>query len=186
MTTRVTNLLRGIAFVIAYVVLDWASYLHPMYGLNITPWNPSLALGMVVWFRFGKLAAIPWFAAILIGEVLVRGLPATLPMTLLFSAVLTTGYGVMAEALRRFVTGDVLHDRRRLLFWLGIVVVGTLVTSGVYITLLFLSGLIPVGDWGIALIRFWVGDCVGIVVTMPFFWLLLDGQGRLHNLLTRW
>ena len=180
------TLLGGLAFVIVYVLLDWASYLHPMYGFNITPWNPSLALGLVIWFRIGKLVAIPWFAAILIGEVLVRGLPATLPLTLALTGVLTLGYGVMAEVLRRFVDGEILHDRRRLLSWLAVVVSGTLVTSSIYISLLFFTGLIPVGDWAVALVRFWVGDCVGIVVTMPFFWLLLDGRARLRALFTRW
>lgn len=186
MPIRSPQLLRAVAFVIAYVVLDWASYLHPMYGLNITPWNPSLALGLVYWFHVGRIAALPWFAAILIGEVVVRGLPATLPMTLALSGVLTAGYGLMAEALRRRVAGQVLHDRRRLLSWLAIVVAGTLATSAVYVTLLLLSGLIPVGDWSVALARFWVGDCVGIVVTMPFFWLLFDQDGRQRSLLRRW
>jgi len=181
-----SKLLGGLAFVLVYVLLDWASYLHPMYGLNITPWNPSLALGLVIWFRAGMLVAIPWFAAILIGEVVVRGLPATLPLTLALSGVLTVGYGIMAEVLRRHADGDILHDRRRLLSWLGIVVAGTLVTSTIYISLLYFTGLIPVGDWGVALVRFWVGDCVGIVVTMPFFWLLLDGRSRLRELFTRW
>lgn len=113
----------GVAFVISYVLLDWASYLHPMYGLNITPWNPSVALGLVIWFRFGKIVALPWFVAILMGEILVRGLPTPLPLTLMLSGVLTIGYGVMAEMIRRFVNGDVLHDRRRLMTWLAIVVV---------------------------------------------------------------
>lgn len=180
------TLIGGLAFVVVYVLLDWASYLHPMYGLNITPWNPSLALGLVIWFRAGRMVAIPWFAAILIGEVVVRGLPATLPLTLALSGVLTVGYGIMAEVLRRHSNGDILHDRRRLLSWLGIVVAGTLVTSTIYISLLHFTGLIPVGDWGVALVRFWVGDCVGIVVTMPFFWLLLDGRARLRALFARW
>jgi two-component system sensor kinase FixL len=186
MLTKMTKLLYGLAFVISYVLLDWASYLHPMYGLNITPWNPSLAIGLVVWFRVGRVAAIPWFAAILISEVLVRGLPATLPLTLALSAVLTIGYGLMAEVLRRQVDGNILHDRRRLLLWLVIVIAGTLATSCIYISMLYFTGLIPVGDWTVALVRFWVGDCVGIVVTMPFFWLLLDGRARLRNLFTRW
>lgn len=176
----------GVAFVISYVLLDWASYLHPMYGLNITPWNPSVALGLVIWFRFGKIVALPWFVAILMGEILVRGLPTPLPLTLMLSGVLTIGYGVVAEMIRRFVNGDVLHDRRRLMTWLAIVVVGTLATSLIYIELLYLTDLIHVGDWSVALMRFWVGDFVGIVVTMPFFWLMIHSRTRLLNLFTRW
>ncbi len=179
MTIHIKQLGQGLAFVAAYVALDWASYLHPLHGLNITPWNPSLALGLVVWIRQGKLAALPWFCAILIGEILVRGLPATLPLTALLSAVLTAGYGLIAEALgRRLNDGNIPSDRRGLLSWLIIVVIGTLVTSGIYVSLLLPSGLIPVGDWSIAWVRFWIGDFVGIVVTMPFFWLMLDVRGR--------
>lgn len=181
-----TYLFRSLLFIVAFVLLDWASYLHPMYGLNITPWNPSLALGLVFWFRTGWKAAIPWFIAILTSEALIRGLPATFPMTLALSGMLTLGYGVMAEALHRNIAGDILYDRRRLLLWLAIVVVCTLVTSSIYILMLFLSGLIPVGDWLVALARFWIGDCVGIVVTMPFFWLLFDGSNRLRSLLPHW
>jgi signal transduction histidine kinase len=174
-----TGLSGGIAFVVVYVLFDWASYLHPMYGLNITPWNPSPALGMVLWLRWGRRIALPWFAAILIGEIVVRGVPASLPWTLGLSLVLTAGYGIMAESLRRSIAGGLLHDRRRLLTWLLIVVLGTLVTSTVYISLLYAAGLIPVGDWGVALARFWIGDCVGIVVTMPFFWLALNDPAGL-------
>jgi signal transduction histidine kinase len=181
-----SSVLSGFVFVVVYVLLDWASYLHPLYGLNITPWNPSLALGLVVWIRAGRMAAIPWFAAILIGEVVVRGLPATLPLTLALSGVLTVGYGIMAEVLRRHAGGKILHDRRRLLSWLAVVVAGTLATSIIYISLLHFTGLIPVGDWGVALARFWVGDCVGIVVTMPFFWLLLDERATLRRVFARW
>ncbi len=186
MNTAVKFLVPGFAFIVAYVFLDWVSYLHPMYGLNITPWNPSLALGLVLWYRFGRIVALPWFAAILIGEATVRGLPETLPVTLVLSAVLTACYGIVAEALRRSVAGELLEDRRHLLSWLAIVVAGTLTTSTLYVSLLFLAGLIPAGDWTKALVRFWVGDCVGIVVTMPFFWLLLCERGRLCGLLAQW
>lgn len=186
MSARVVQFFGGVAFVVAYVVLDWVSYFHPMYGLNITPWNPSVALGLVAWLRVGKIAAVPWFVAILIGEILVRGLPATLPMTVALSVVLTVGYGVIAEALRRRVAGEVLYDRQHLLSWLVVAVIGTLMTSAVYVSLLLFAGLIPIGDWIVALVRFWIGDCVGIVVTMPFFWLLLHGRDRLRDLLSRW
>lgn len=37
MNTAVKDLLLGFGFIVAYVLLDWVSYLHPMHGLNITP-----------------------------------------------------------------------------------------------------------------------------------------------------
>ena len=34
------------AFIAFYLLFDWATYLDPLYGLNITPWNPDPALGL--------------------------------------------------------------------------------------------------------------------------------------------
>lgn len=187
MHTRTVHLFQWLAFVLAYVALDWASYLHALHGLNITPWNPSLALGLVCWLRYGRLIAIPWLVALLLGEIVVRGLPAPLLTTIALSGSLMLGYGAIAEALRRSLTaGEVLTDQRHLLSWLVIVVAGTLVTSTFYISLLRAADLIPVGDGGIALARFWVGDSVGIIVTMPFFWMLLAHGDRLRDVLFRW
>lgn len=186
MPIRITELFQWPAFVVAYVALDWASYSHALHGLNITPWNPSLALGLVCWLRYGKRTAIPWFAAILLGEIVVRGLPAPAPTTLALSASLVIGYGAIAYALRRQTTaGAVLSDQRQLISWLATVAGGTLTTSGVYIALLRLAGLIPDGDWIVALGRFWIGDFVGIVVTMPFFWMLIEHRERLRDVFRR-
>lgn len=184
MQTRLTHLFRWFAFVIAYVALDWASYLHALYGLNITPWNPSLALGLVCWLRYGRVTGIPWFASLLLGDLVVRGLPASVPVTIALSGSLVLGYGAIAEVLRRHATaGEVPADQRHLLSWLGIVVVGTLVTSCLYIFLLRVARLLPAGEWGVALVRFWIGDFVGIIATMPFFWMLIAHRGRLRDTL---
>lgn len=187
MRIRFTHIFQWLAFVTVYVVLDWASYLHALHGLNITPWNPSLALGLVCSLRYGRLTAIPWFAALLLGEIAVRGLPAPILTTITLSGCLAVGYGAIAEILRRHVTvGEVLTDQRHLLSWLWIVAAGTLATSCFYIFLLRVADLIPVGDWLVALGRFWIGDFVGITVTMPFFWMLFERRVRFREILLRW
>lgn len=186
MHTRITTLFQWLAFVIAYVALDWASYLHALHGFNITPWNPSVALGLVCWLRYGRPTAIPWFGALLLSEILVRGLPAPFLTTIVLSASLIACYGGIAEALHRYIpAGEVLKDQRHLLLWLAIVVIGTLATSFLYIFMLRVADLIPIGDQGVALMRFWVGDCVGIIVTMPFFWMLIAHGARLRVTLLR-
>ena len=43
--------------VAGYVLLDWASYIHAMHGLNITPWSPGPALGLAFVMRFGVRVA---------------------------------------------------------------------------------------------------------------------------------
>ncbi|MBF0164206.1 MAG: MASE1 domain-containing protein [Magnetococcales bacterium] len=159
------------------------SYIHPFYGLNITPWNPALALGVVCWMRVGRRIALPWFAALVLAEGIIRDLPSSLPLTFLLASVLLLGYGVMAHALQRHATSELLQDHSHLLVWLRIVVGSTLVTSVAHISALYWTGLIPADDWLIAIIRFWIGDCVGIVATMPFFWLLFERKRNLQKLL---
>ncbi len=187
MHSRISHFFYWTVFVFAYIALDWASYLHALHGFNITPWNPSLALGLVCSLRYGRLTAIPWFFALLLGEIIVRDLPAPILTTIVLSSTLVAGYGTIAEVLRRLVnTENVLPDQKNLLWWLAIVIIGTLSTSSLYITLLLVFDLIPVGEGGIALVRFWVGDCVGIVVTMPFFWVLFQHRSRICDILLRW
>jgi len=181
--------LRDLGFVVAYVLLDWISFVHPLYGLNITPWNPAPALGLVYWLRYGRSTALPWFISLLVGEALVRGWPVQLPLTLLLSVCLTLGYSLIAELLgRRFIDGANLSNRPRLFAWLVIVVLGTLLNSVVYVTLLSLSGSMPQDAWMEATVRFWIGDCVGIIVTMPIVWMLSDPIERLslRRLLLSW
>ncbi|MBS1158358.1 MAG: ATP-binding region, ATPase-like:Histidine kinase N-terminal [Proteobacteria bacterium] len=187
--TPMLRLTQLLAFIAAYVALDWASYLHPLHGLNITLWNPAPALGLVLWMRFGRMTAIPWFLAIMLGELAIRGMPAAFFVTAILSAVLTVGYGAIGELLRqRLPDGEVFGDRIRLTTWLSIVGIGTLANSLLYISLLSLTELLPEGDRIEGFIRFWVGDCVGIVVSMPMLWMVLtnSGQARLRTILASW
>lgn len=187
--TPMLRLIQALAFIAAYVALDWASYLHPLHGLNITLWNPAPALGLVLWMRFGRLTAIPWFVAIMVGEFVIRGMPAAFVVTVILSAFLAIGYGAIGELLRqRLPDCEVFGDRNRLMTWLGIVGAGTLTNSLIYISLLAFTGLLPEGDRIEGFIRFWVGDCVGIVVSMPMLWMLLTGSGqaRLRTILASW
>ena len=175
------------AFIALYLLFDWATYVDPLYGLNITPWNPDPALGLVFWLRHGRRAALPWFVALLGGEVLVRGMPAGPLVTLLGSLWLTVGYGLIGEALRRnFSSGDIFDNRMRLFQWVAIVAVGTLVNDVVYIGLLSLAGLIPPADWNLAMLRFGIGDMVGVLVSMPLIWMLASVQGRRRLRETVW
>lgn len=168
-----------LALLLGYIVLDWASYIHPLHGLNITPWNPAPALGLLFLLRFGKRVAPALALAILIADAWVRNLPALLPLSMALSALLTLGYWAVAEVLRhRLSSKSIFNDRRGLLEWAGIVVVGTMLNSAVFVTALSLVGLIPAGGVQEAFIRYWVGDGVGVLVSMPLLWMLLDERGR--------
>ena len=177
------------AFVGLYLLFDWATFIDPLYGLNITAWNPDPALGLVFWLYYGRRAAVPWFLALLGGELMVRGLHAGLGATVLGSLWLTLGYGLIGEALRRnFSTAGIFDNRKRLVQWVVIVAVGTLFNTVGYIGLLSLAGLVPAGARGAAALRFGIGDMVGVLVSMPLIWMLASpvGRQRLRETVWQW
>lgn len=162
-----------------YVALDWASFLHPLHGLNITPWSPAPALGLVFLLRFGSNAALPLALAILVADATVRQLPLSLPLSITLAGMLTLGYWAIAGALRRRLAGGgIFGERRGLIEWAGIVIIGTFLNSLLFVTTLSLADLIPSGAGKEAFIRYWVGDSVGILVSMPILWMLFDQRGR--------
>ncbi|WP_332855245.1 sensor histidine kinase [Duganella sp. S19_KUP01_CR8] len=174
-------------FIALYLLFDWATYIDPLYGLNITPWNPDPALGLVFWLRHGWRAALPWLAALVGGELLVRGMPAGWTVSVLSSLWLTAGYGLLGAALRRqFGDGGVFDSRDRLFQWVLIVVVGTMINDVGYISLLSAAGLIPAGQWGEAVLRFGIGDMVGVLVSMPLIWMLASPGDRERLRATVW
>ena len=171
----------ALVLILGYVALNWASFIHPLHGLNITLWNPAPALGLVFLLRHGKSVLLPLVLAILLSDVSVRNAGVSLYVPITLSPLLTLGYWGIAEVLRRRLCGGgIFADRQSLLEWSAIVVAGTLLNSLAYVTALTLSGLIPAEGARDAFVRHWVGDCVGILVSMPILWMLVDERGRAH------
>jgi two-component system sensor kinase FixL len=93
--------------------------------------------------------------------------------------VLTTGYALLGAMLARRLPRDaLLDDRRSLVVWLLHVAVGTLLISLAYLCSLLIVGLLPQAGWWTGLVRFWVGDGVGITVMMPLLLWLSSERGR--------
>ena len=177
------------AFIALYVSLDWASYVSPLHQLNVTPWNPAPALGLLFVIRRGGWANAALLLAVVASEVLVRHIPGGLPVTLWLGVVLTAGYWAIARLLKRhFPDGGLFVSRRGLLPWSLIVIFGSLANGLLFVSQLLFCGLLPSGDWVDAAMRFWIGDGVGIFITMPLFCWLQDAAHRraFANVILRW
>jgi signal transduction histidine kinase len=180
---------HGALLVVGYVLLDWASYIHAMHGLNITPWSPGPALGLAFVMRFGARVAAVLFVAIVLADSVVRDLPTTFGLTLLIATILASGYTALGEMMRRrFDRSLMFSHHRALLAWIVLVIMGTLGVSAAFVTALTLSGVLPSAQWPDALMRYWIGDAVGVLITMPLFAMLMDERGRafLRSVLHRW
>ena len=181
---------RDVVLLIAgYIVLDWASYIHASHGVNITPWSPAAALGLVFVMRFGALSCIVLFFAIVLAETVIRDLPTDITLRLTLALVLALGYTAIGEIMRRrFDPSLIFSDRTQLLHWMVVVIIGTLGVGLAFVSTLTLFDVITTADALEALARYWIGDMVGVLITMPLVAMLMDERGRrlLCGVVKRW
>lgn len=177
---RAARYLRDAAvFAPFYVALDWASYFDPVGPFNITPWSPQPALA-VVWMILGGLHHAPLVAAaVVVADVLVRGVPGGVGITLAGAVILSIGYAGIAAALRTVMPGGAtLASTRQLTLFAGWAVAGSAVIGFAFVGLLDAAGLLAGRGFAEPWLRFWIGDSVGILVTAPLLLAAADAARR--------
>lgn len=167
-----------VGYVLVFLILDWASFIRPLQGLNITPWNPQPALAVALLMASRRL----WWVVIgglLAAELVVRGLPGDLVVVALAAAALTCSYLAMAAALeRKLGDGWRISDGRDVAWFLAIIALGALLSGVVYVGTYAAGGVLPPGPVWAALARYWVGDAVGMTVTLPILLVAMDADRR--------
>lgn len=168
----------GFAYVTVFLLLDWVSFIRPFQGLNITPWNPQPALAVALLLRNPLWLWLVWLS-LLTAELAVRGIPSDWFVALAASAALALSYAAIARALRTRLDRTLALARRRDLIWFTcIVVAGALVSGIVYVCIFAVAGLGPSGSLLEAVVRYWVGDAVGMVVLLPILLVVMDPLRR--------
>jgi len=169
-------------YVLVYVLLDWISYVHPMRGLNITPWNPqaALAVALLMWRPGGW-----WLVGLTLAatDALVRGMPASWAAGAASSTVLTFGYAVTAAALRRWLGPDPhIATRKAFLIFVLVAAAGAALNAALYVGALAAFD-IPARDRLLpAFQRGWIGDTVSLIVVLPLLFVLRSWQRRNETL----
>lgn len=183
-------LLIAFAYVAGYVALDWLSFIaqpvervEPFSAAGITPWSPStglsVALILLLGYRFIPCLFISAFSA----DAIVRGLPLPLAMEVIAGFVVAGIYGgmcagVMRPALRFNVK---LESKRDLFVLLGAAALAAAVVASCYVGIIVDAGLIGRAQLGAAMVRYWVGDMIGITILTPFL-LVVTTRPRLPSL----
>lgn len=175
---------------VAYLVLEWFSFLHQFRGLPVSPWNPGL--GVVFAFMLVRGLSYGWllFAALLLSEVVLLKPDTVWYIVVVISAISALGYTIFAALIRLVIAEPIEIDRTRDVIWLAI---GG--TAGAFIISLVLSFLFVPGEreqQGI-LLQMFIGDAVGIVVMGPLTlrlmqadfhtWLYTESRSRLAEIL---
>jgi signal transduction histidine kinase len=164
-------------YVAAYVLFDWASFIRPVAGLNITPWNPqqALAVALLIW---KPRAAWVAFAGLVAAELVVRGMPANAPLALAAAAALTVTFLLIAGALRRSLNLEhPLATGSELFRFVMIVTLGSLASALLYV-LIRASGAATSAGLPALVAGYWIGDEVALLVTLPLLLLAMSPVRR--------
>ncbi|HVZ44455.1 MAG TPA: ATP-binding protein [Ramlibacter sp.] len=167
----------AIGYVAAYAVLAWISYIRPLPGFNITPWNPQQALAIALVICYPQAAWLVW-CSLFGSELALRGPGAGWLQPAIATATLTLATVLVARLLSRKEAAAAFDTRNELLRFFAIVLAGSLLDALCYVG--FQANSLYKREGGVpgALIRYWVGDTVGLVVTLPPLLLALDPVRR--------
>jgi two-component system, LuxR family, sensor kinase FixL len=160
----------GSSYLCGYVVLDWASYVHPFGSFGITPWNPSTGLSLLLVLTYGMKTVPLIFAAPFLATIVERGLPVPIWLALIEVLVVGGGYALTGWALffptLRFDAS--LRSLRDLLILVVAGVVSSAIVASVYVALLTAGALLQPTEVMPTAMRYWVGDMIGIAIVVPF------------------
>lgn len=164
-------------FAVLYFLLDWVSFVHPMRGTNITPWNPQAALAVALLTRAPRYAGLA--VATMVAAVIARSGFAAGAADAAASAAQGLGYLVIALALRRWLGPSPWMGRRiDYLLFLVIAFAGALLSSALYVVMLALAGSPASDRLPAAFLRAATGDMVSLVVSLPAVLALADATRR--------
>ena len=167
-----------LVFAPCYIALDWASYIDPVGPFNITPWNPQHGLA-IVWLLLGGLHYAPAvLATVATAESLLRDLPGGLFISSFTTLTLTGGFVVIAWLLRALISDLGLRSTRDLTTFVTVITAGTAVTGTAFVGLLRGADLLGPTSVAEALVRFWIGDAVGVMITAPLLLAVADAGRR--------
>ena len=101
-------------YVLAYVLLDWVSYINPVLPFAITAWNPPPGLSLALLIIRGPKYAPALFLASLTADFVVRQGSASPLTAIVLTTILTFGYWGLALVLVRWMKLSDLRTLRHL------------------------------------------------------------------------
>lgn len=167
------------AVAVVYPLLDWISYIYPMAQFDITPWNPQPALVIALLMIHGQRCLPAVMVIVVATEYLIRDTSGHWLAGVMASIVLCLCLGAIAALLtQRYRVSPRLSSTRDVLRLISVVTLGTLGTGALYVAALTAGGTGNVAQFPEALLRFWIGDSVGILVFLPLVLMLSDSVRR--------
>jgi len=171
-----TRILFGAGYVLAFVALDYLSFVESFHGLAITPWNPPSGIALAVAVLWGMRFAAAVMLAPVVATFLIRETFDALWLHAIEALILGGGYLLAGLFLRGPARlNPALASVRDVVVLTATAGVATVVVGSAYIGILVHFGIIAAVDATTGLARFVIGDLVGILVFTPPLLLLFAG-----------
>jgi signal transduction histidine kinase len=173
-------------YLAAYIILEWASFIHVHRGLPITPWDPGLGVAFALMIRGGPLSGLILFAGMVVAETLVLQNDVDWPIDIGVAAITALSYTLVAALVQRYrrIDADLTHLRDVLML------LAAGLAGAVLDTVLLSAFLLAVGQFDMRDVMqvarpLIIGDTIGIAVVTPLL-LRFRVQERLktHHLLS--
>jgi signal transduction histidine kinase len=168
-------------FLVAYLILEWVSFIHEYKGVPITPWNPGLGVMFALMVFAGPRYGVVLFAGVAIAEIAVLRSSLEWWVILAVAAIIAAGYGSMAWLARRRLQLDSLLDHLRdVVLLLAAGFAGCILVALLLPLLLLADAKLDRADVLVALVPLVVGDFIGIAVMAPLVLRLGLREGSVH------
>jgi two-component system, LuxR family, sensor kinase FixL len=169
---EVPTALVGGAYLAAYVFLDWISTLEQPFA-NYS-WSPNSGASIAFALMFGRRLIPFMFVAPLLDDLVddltIQQIPLPWRFELATAVLIGSVYGTAVLFLlhpkRRF--DPTLQSSYSLFLLTATTAVSTALVAAGYVGMVVAFGLLPATDFVPAMLSYWVGDAIGIMVLTPF------------------
>jgi two-component system, LuxR family, sensor kinase FixL len=169
---EVPTALVGVAYIAAYVFLDWVSSAEQPFAYY--SWNPNSGASIAFAVIFGRRMIPFMFIAPLIDDFVddltIRPFPFPLSLELAETVLIGSIYGAAVLFLlhpkRRF--DPTLQSIHSLFLMTATTAVSATLIAPSYVGMMVASGVLPTADFTTVALSYWVGDTIGIMVLTPF------------------
>lgn len=164
----------SVGYVALYVTLDRLSFIGPLHGIGITPWDPSTGLAMALLITSGLRTAPLVMAGELLSGATLPIVPVSLVSVCLGAVVVTAVYTAAAAILRQAGLQAGIRTSSNAVALLIVTVISSALVAGGFVVVYAAARVIPWPDAAEAGYHFWIGDAIGIVVFVPPLLLLYE------------
>src|SRR5215471_6123748 len=158
----------AVLYLAAYIILEWASFIHVHKGLPVTPWDPGLGVAFALMIRDRPLSGLILFAGMVVAETFVLQNDVDWPTDIGVAAITATSYASVAALVQRYFRIDAnLTHLRDVLVLLAAGLAGAVLNTVLLSAFLLAVGQFNLGDVVQVARPLLIGDTIGIAVVTP-------------------